>query len=328
MSRRKTTRHKQSGLWGKLDKSLPILAVVIIFCNLAALFLWFQDHQKTFITIPTNNIKERVQFTPPLPDLLTTPVTVITPHLNGIPTEEIIRLTPETIQNIREIYMRGLALERNQNAFSKIGDSTIESPHFMDAFDNSNYELGPYDYLQPVVEYYSGSFARQGEAVQRGLHSWTVFDPMWANNSTCQPDEGPIHCEIRLHNPSIMLIRLGSNDVGQPELFKQNLEELVQYLIEDGIIPVIGTKADRNEGLSNNNNQVMKQIADDYHLPFWDFDRVAPTLPNNGMRADGVHLTFFPSNDYSSPESMESGYAIHNLTALMMLYEILRILSL
>jgi hypothetical protein len=97
--------------------------------------------------------------------------------------------------------------------------------------------------------------------------------------------------------------------------------------MEHGIIPVIGTKADRNEGPENINNQIMRQIAADFHIPLWDFDLLAQTLPNNGMRPDGVHLAFFDSQDYTKPDALQTGYAVHNLTALMMLYEILRVLS-
>ena len=65
-----------------------------------------------------------------------------------------------------------------------------------------------------------------------------------------------------------------------------------------------------------------------YQAPLWDFDRLAQTLPDNGMRPDGVHLTYFPSFDYTKPDALSTGYGVHNLSALLMLYEILRLLSL
>jgi hypothetical protein len=162
--------------------------------------------------------------------------------------------------------------------------------------------------------------------VLRGLHSWTVFDPLWASDPGCRPKEGPLACEIRLHNPSILLVRLGSNDVGRPDLFTKNMQALIEYCLEQGVIPVIGTKADRNEG-DNSNNEILRQLAQENDLPLWDFDRVAQTLPANGMRADGVHLSFFNAQDYTLPEALETGYGVNNLTALMTLYELLRVLS-
>jgi len=164
-------------------------------------------------------------------------------------------------------------------------------------------------------------------AVLRGLHSWTLFDPLWASDPSCQPNEGPVDCEIRLHNPAFVLIRLGANDVGRPDLFTRNMNELIDFCLERGIIPVLGTKSDRNEGPENTNNIILRQLAASNHLPLWDFDLVAQTLPNNGMRPDGIHLAFFDSQDYTQEYTLQIGYAVHNLTALMVLYEILRVLS-
>jgi hypothetical protein len=224
----------------------------------------------------------------------------------------------EVVANARAIFARGQELGRNPQAYSKVGDSTIENPHFMARFDEDSYDLGEYGHLQGVIEQFSGSHARQGMAVKRGFHSWTINDPMWADKSFCQANETPLACEIRLHNPSVMIFRLGSNDRGVPAGFEQNLRQLAQYAIDNGVLPILGTKADRFEG-SNINNDIIRQLAADLQVPLWDFDRVAQTLPGRGLDADGVHLTVYYAHDYTSSTAFTRGHGLHNLTALLVL---------
>ena len=272
-------------------------------------------------TRPTDRIRATNRLTP-------TPTPLPPTDVNGVPIDSFIVITDAGMQHVREIYARGQSLGRNPRAFSKLGDSTIENPHFLARFDEGPYNLASYAYLQDVIDYYKGSFGHQGIAVRRGLHSWSVFDPLWADKTLCQPNEGPLPCEFRLHNPAIVLIRLGSNDVGVPESFRLNLRKVVSYSIESGVIPVLGTKADRNEGPGNVNNDIIRQVAADYRVPLWDFDLLAQTLPNNGIDpSDGVHMTFYYRHDYSRQEAFQRGHAMHNLSALIVLDELRKILQ-
>lgn len=243
--------------------------------------------------------------------------------LNGIPVTSIIVMPEHVIANTRAIFAQGQAYGRNPHAYSKVGDSTIQNPHFMSRFDQpGEYNLGPYVYLQPAVDYFGGSHGREGLAVRQGFHSWTVTDPLWADKSICQANESPIACEIRVHNPAIIIIRLGSNDAGVPAMFEQNVRQIVELAITNGIIPVIGTKADRFEG-SNINNEILRQIAADYQIPLWDFDVAAQMIPGRGLDVDNVHLTGFFAHDYGSPVTFQRGHGVHSLTALMMLQTLL-----
>jgi len=253
---------------------------------------------------------------PTAPLTATLPLTPTT--LNGIPFNEIVVISPETWANIQTIYAHGQELGRDPHAFSKIGDSTIDAEHFLSRFATGPYNLGAYAFLQPTIDHFSASFARQGMAVQIGLHSWNALDPFWADKTICEPAETVIACEFRLHNPSLVLIRLGANDAGVPENFARNMRDIVTYAIAQGVIPVLGTKADRAEG-SDENNTIIRQIAAEYHLPLWDFDRVAATLPQRGLDEDGIHLMAYMAHDYTQPVAFERGHALHNLTALLVL---------
>jgi LysM repeat protein len=238
--------------------------------------------------------------------------------INGIPEEQLVVFSDEARKVARETYARGQELGRNPRAFTTAGDSTTEIPYFLARFDDGPYNLGEYAYLQSVIDFFHGSFAHDSVSVRVGLHAWTLFDPAWSDKSLCLPNEAPLPCEIRLQNPSILFIRLGSNDYGVPELFDESIREAVEYALEEGVIPVIGTKADRGEG-DDSNNDLLRQIAADYRLLIWDFDLLAGTLPGRGLDADNVHMTAFYAHDYTQPEAFQRGHAMHNLSALMVL---------
>jgi hypothetical protein len=254
--------------------------------------------------------------------VLTPPVPII---LNGITLDAIVVMPENVARNAQQIYVVGQELGRDPHSFSKLGDSTIENPHFLTRFDDGPYNLGDYAFLQPAIEYFHGSFARQGVAVQRGLHTWSVFDPMWADPYSCQPGEHMLACEFRIHNPSVVFIKLGSNDVGVPNSTDRNLRRIVEYCINNGVIPILNTKADRHEGAGNINNNIVRQIATDYQVPLLDFDVIAETLPSRGLAVDGVHLTSFFAHDWSSPIALQRGYGVHNLIALIILDRVWRV---
>lgn len=272
----------------------------------------------TATPIPVNDISASPTETPLPPTETPTPAPPVLTTVNGIPLESFLLMPTNVQENARAIFMAGQALGRNPRAFSKVGDSTIENPHFLARFDEGPYNLGEYAYLQGAIDHFAGSHSRQGLAVRRGNHSWTVTDPMWADKSICQPNETPIACEIRVHNPSILIIRLGSNDRGVPSGFEHNLRQVVQMAIDSGVIPVLGTKADRFEG-SNINNDIIRQVAIDFQVPLWDYDLLAGTIPGRGLDVDVVHLTTFYAHDYTSPTAFQRGHGLHNLTALMVL---------
>jgi LysM repeat protein len=261
----------------------------------------------------------------PLPGA-TAPAPVYPPNLNGIPLDQVLVINPAVEARVRLIYGAGVALGRDPRAFSKLGDSTIENPHFLSRFDQTAYNLADYSWLQYSIDYYRGSFGRQGVAVRRGLHSWAVFDPMWAVDPACTGAETVFTCELRLHNPSILFIKLGANDVGVPESFQRSMERLINTCIEAGVIPILSTKADRHEG-SNINNEIIRELAVTYNLPLLDFDLLAETLPGRGLAPDGVHLSTFFAHDWRLPSAYQRGYGLYNLTALMLIDAVRRAAS-
>ncbi|MCP4360651.1 MAG: hypothetical protein GY796_21800, partial [Chloroflexi bacterium] len=162
----------------------------------------------TRTTSPTPSTTPTPQATP-TPTLPPVPAEV---YVNGLSPEWFISMPEETIQRSREIFAVGQSLGRDGHRFSKIGDSIVDTEQFFTWFDSGQYNLGEYAYLEGVVDYYGGVYGRFGVALRDGLNSTAVLDPAWANKEYCLPNETPLACEIRLNNPSIILIHFGTND--------------------------------------------------------------------------------------------------------------------
>lgn len=282
----------------------------------------------TPIILPDNATPSRIPdatATPTLhPSVTPSATPTVTPSptpvfVNDVATDEFIILPPEVIAHSQQIFANGQVWGRNSHYFSKMGDSTVLNPQLLGLFDDpTRYNLGAYSYLQPTLEFFAGAFDSYGVASQHGLHSWSVFDPLWAPKKWCETGEHMLACEFRLNNPSLLIIRLGSNDAGSPSGFEYNVRQVVAFAIENGVIPLLATKADRFEG-DNSNNEIIRQIATDYQVPLWDFDRVAETLPERGLDTDMVHMKTVENHDYTLPETFTIGHSVQDLTGLMVL---------
>ncbi len=233
--------------------------------------------------------------------------------------DEFLIMSPETEAHVREILERGQELDRNPYAFSKMGDSQSLIAYFFVWFDQNRYDLGIYEHLQPAIDFYRGSFQRYGMAVRNGLHAWAAHRAGNADPLLCEEDESMLSCEIRIHNPSVLLIRVGTNDTAESDAFERALRYTVEYAAAEGIVPVLATKADRFEGPDNRNNRTIRRVAADLNVPLWDFDKLAATLPGRGLGEDDVHLTAAFSNDYTDPDTFERGFPVNDLSGLFVL---------
>ncbi|HRQ37576.1 MAG TPA: SGNH/GDSL hydrolase family protein [Chloroflexota bacterium] len=279
--------------------------------------------------VPTRTLSPTPTYTP-IPTETPTPLPTPTPTLPPAPPEVYVNgtapgwfvlLPPETVQRSQEIWAQGQAAGRDPHRFSKIGDSIVDTHEFFTWFDEGNYDLGDYAYLQGVIDYFAGSYGRHGVALKVGLNSAVVTDPAWADKEVCYANESPLACEIRLNNPAILLIHFGTNDYSGS--YEGNMREIVEYALAESIVPILITKANRIEG-SNYHNNVLRQLAAEYHIPVWDFDVVAETLPGRGLEQDEHHMTFNQRPVYSSDRMIYTGYGAFNLTGLIVLDTFLR----
>ncbi len=263
----------------------------------------------------------------PKPTATEIPAVPVTPGVvNGVALDQFLIMPADVQQTMREIFAKGQTLGRQARAYSTAGDSTIETPYFLGPFSTTKYQLGGYGYLQSTIDFFAGSFGRDSVAVRIGQHSWSVLNPVWADKKRCEPNESPLACEFRLAQPSVLIIRLGVNDSGVPKLFDTNLRKIVDYTIEQGVIPILSTKPDQREG-TGAINDLVKQVALDYKLPLWDYELVARTLPGRGLGEDGAHMTSFWQSDYRLAAAYTRGHAMQNLTALMVLDKVRQVVN-
>jgi hypothetical protein len=242
---------------------------------------------------------------------------------------------PDVSETARDIYSRGLEMGRNPHAFSKIGDCQSIKTYFLAHFELPDYyDLGEYSSLQETLDWFEGSFSRESLAVKGGFNAAAILSPLRSNPQLCNADENPIACEVRVNNPSIAVVSLEEWWAGHPENYEKYMRQILEYLIEQGVVPVVATKADNLEG-NHLINQTIALLALEYDIPLWNFWRAVQPLPNHGLVAydytgatDMFHLTHSEKYYfYNDPSYEQSGWSVRNLTALQSIDAVWRGLS-
>ena len=202
---------------------------------------------------------------------------------------------PEITNRAREIYQQG-RLRNDPHAFSKVGDCQGIKEVWLGVYDQPGlYTLAPENAdLQETIDWFAGSFNRNGFAVMGGYNARAVLQPAVADPAYCQAGESPIECEYRLHHPSIVLVSLEFYYDGRTtQNYEQYMREILDFFIARGTLPILATKADNMEG-DESLNLTTARLAEEYDLPLWNFWRAVQPLPNHGMditRPDGFHIS-------------------------------------
>ncbi|MAT43318.1 MAG: hypothetical protein CL609_13340 [Anaerolineaceae bacterium] len=222
-------------------------------------------------------------------------------------------VVPEPTSRVYEIYQHGLELGNNPNHFSKIGDCHSVKAAFMGLFDKPGWYKLKEDsaYLQPTIDWFSGSYDRDGQGVKGGYNAAAVLSPLWADPSVCLPGENPVQCEVRIYQPTFAFISLEVWWDGRtPERYEAYMRDILDYLIEHGVVPILATKADNVEG-DHSLNYTTAKLAYEYDLPLWNFWLAAQSLPNHGMdaeRNDGFHISYeaWTTRSYTALMTLEN----------------------
>ncbi len=193
-------------------------------------------------------------------------------------------LIPTVSARAREIFALGQQMGNDPHSFTTIGDCQSEPSVFMGVYDSDRYFLGEgYEYLEQTIRQFKGSFQRDSVTVKDGMSVASVLSPVWADPERCEPGETPLACEIRLHRPVIAFVNLGTNWQGGDDVkHEAYMRQVVEVLIENGVVPIISTKGDNLEG-DHRLNRSMARVAHDYDLPLWNFWRAIRDLPGKGI---------------------------------------------
>ncbi len=231
----------------------------------------------------------------------------------------------------REIFSYGQTLGNRPNVFSKIGDSITVSPYVMYPIAQGRYNLGPYGYLQGVITYYSIATARWGNsfnnyslAADVGWSTSHMLDASVRNPDMCMENEIPLECEYRLVKPAVALIMLGTNDMTYltAAQFDERLRLILQISEDKGVLPVLFTIPTRigMERQTNEFNRLIRNAANDFGIPYYDYWAVMEHAENHGISWDGVHPSEPPGGVASAvnfnPETLWYGYTLRNITML------------
>ena len=234
----------------------------------------------------------------PTPEVTATAVVTPTEDTRPLPEDwKEWPVVPEITSRVYEIYALGQELGNDPHSFSKIGDCHSVREAFMGLFDKPGwYKLRDgREHLQDSIDWFSGSFDRNGYSVKGGYNAAAVLSPIWADPQTCLPGENPVECEVRVHKPVFAFISLEVWWQGRTaEQYETYMRTIIDYLLEHGVVPILATKADNVEG-DYSLNLTSAKLAYDYNLPLWNFWKAAQELPNHGMdpvRNDGFHISY------------------------------------
>ena len=282
--------------------------------------------------VPSQAVATDMEQDTALPVETTTVTLTVKPEDTVVPTPapedwKSLPIVPEGVSDaMKEVYQRGLADGHFADRFSKFGDCLNNPTYFLSSFDDGTYQLGEeYAYLQDTIDHFAGSWSRISIASKGGMNVAAVQTLYYTNPEFCSSSESPMVCEIRVNNPSIILISYSEWWADKPTAgFEERLRAVVDYVLSQNVVPILGTKADNYEG-DDSINTAIARIAFDYQLPLWNFWAATYPLPLHGL-SDEFHLTF-SQNIFDDPVRMESGWPWRNLTALQTIDAVYRSLN-
>ena len=256
-----------------------------------------------------------------------------TPPPSGEGAIDLPPLSAEVIANARRLFEDGLAQGNNPDSFILIGDSNDAQARFFQAFSTGDYTLGPYTYLQPVIDAYNatGSFGAVYSTSDHGMTLSMLMDPALVNPTLCPQATSVLDCTLQRYKSSVAIIYIGTYDTcfAPFDAYRDNFERAMQLLTERGVIAILTEyTVFLDEGCWENTptyTAVIREMAARYQIPWIDLSAHVESLPQEGMESDGWHLSW-PDDYYTSVAGGEAVYGSiqRELLTLQMLYMLRR----
>ncbi|MBI5535698.1 MAG: SGNH/GDSL hydrolase family protein [Deltaproteobacteria bacterium] len=234
-------------------------------------------------------------------------------------------ITPWVVARMQEILDRDPTSRRD--VFMKVGDSITYSDAFLDCFAGSNVDLDSHGSLQPAIDLYknatvqgTSSFDRTSLCVEIGRTAY------WAMTGT----PPPVEKEMTATHASVAVTMYGSNDigwfgadhVGTLKWYHEHMLDLVDKLIDAGIIPILSTIPPRDDDASHDAwvptlNAVVRAVAQGRQIPLVDFHRELLPLAEHGLGGDNLHPNSYAQGACKlTPAGLGYGYNVRNLLTL------------
>lgn len=219
-----------------------------------------------------------------------------TEDLRLIPDDwQVWPVVPEVTATAREIYRKGLAMGNNPGAFSKIADCQNLSTVFLWKFDHRDIYKFDYkldDYMD-TIENFQGFFDRDGFSAKFGFTAASPLTQFEADPDYCFPEETPLECELRIARPTFVLVSMEFPFNGRSVfLYEKYMRQIIDYIIAQGAVPILATKADNIEQ-DHSINLAVAKLAYEYDLPLWNWWAAAQPLGDHGIDPyrDGFHIS-------------------------------------
>ncbi len=222
----------------------------------------------------------------------------------------IPELDGQLVNRLRAVYDAGIANGNRASVFAIAGDDYAAQPGYLDPFAASgSYFLdGGSGSLQGIIDWYNltdlggnNSFNHAGVARRAGWTAADLVDPANSDPSLCAAGETPLACELRLIQPSVVIITVGTNDALQgtdPDTFRASIRQAVRDAADMGVIPVLATIPPRQDVSADTItalNEIIIDVATNNQVPVFNLWRALNELPNSGLNGDNVTLSVSPN---------------------------------
>lgn len=235
----------------------------------------------TAVPSPTRRSKQDTAITPPVAPTSTPKTSFHTPASNPVAWKDLPVIPNEIDPSLSKVYKRGLQLGNDPHAFSIFGDCQTRPAEFVGVFetDPEVFESLPLD-LQETVDHFKGSFTRESPTAQDGTTPGSLLWSQWHRGQFgCTFAETPVECELRVHRPSFVIIQVGTHFESRNTEY---LRKIILQLLDEGVVPILATKADNREK-DERINRDMFMLAAEYDLPLWNFWAAVSDLPDRGL---------------------------------------------
>ena len=254
----------------------------------------------------------------------------------SVPELEAVPIVPQLSDRVREIYLLGQQLGNDPRMITRVGECNSMSYAFLMPFGRGQYDLGPYGYLQSVVDFFPvDAWTHESLATRAGLSSIMAIDPAMADPGVCG-GKSWLECECDRAKPSVAFIMLGLQDVYflTPDQYQQAMRRAIDISIDYGVIPILTTfpVLPGDYGVRDQNriafNTIIVDLAHEYNVPVMNVWLATQGVENHGIGEDFVHLSQRGDNWVSfSGDEQQWGFTMWNLVALQTLAQMQSVMN-
>ncbi len=194
---------------------------------------------------------------------------------------------PTVSARARDLYKKAVKAGRRPDIVAVMGDCNSEKPVYFGRLAAGVVNLSAAPELARTAAYFEPSFQRDSYATHGSFSSAMAFDSTWSDPEVCGA-EGPLACELRKSNASVVIVALGTGDTFSWQSYDANLRRVVEYALANNVVPVLMTKADALESQqgkapADHINNSVRAIGAQYGVPVIDFAAGVRTLPDRGL---------------------------------------------